>query len=229
MLYPHHGRAAFTSFFPAPSLRNPLDDVNQSQQHRYFDQRTHGGSKCLVTERAVHGDSDSNSELEIVARGREALGRAQPVPEAGAARGPQGEEEDDDEVQYEGHGDAHDGDDLVDDLAALVREQHDDGVQQADEGPRRRELEEHVLVPLRAREPAQPEARDEGGAEGDPEEDGHARRDDFVGHVQGAGLPADDADEEDGEGREEHDLEDRVDGYEDRTVFPIAAGEFIPN
>lgn len=89
---------------------------------------------------------------------------------------PQGEEEDDDEVQHERDSNADDGYDLVNDLLALIGEEHYDRVQQTDERPRGDEAEEDVLVPFRAGKCTQAEARYQCGAEGKAEEDSHTGR-----------------------------------------------------
>ncbi|KAK5634780.1 hypothetical protein RRF57_010493 [Xylaria bambusicola] len=69
-------------------------------------------------------------------------------------RRPQREEEYYNEIQHERDSNAHDGHDLMNNLLALVRKEHNDGVQQTDKGPRRHKPEKDVLVPLRASEPA---------------------------------------------------------------------------
>ena len=66
------------------------------------------------------------------------------------------------------------------------------------------------------------------GGEGDAQEDGDACRDGGVGDA-GCAFVADDADEEDGEGRVEDHLQDGVDGDEDGAVLGVAAGEARPD
>jgi hypothetical protein len=213
---------------PPPPLPNPLHHIHEPQQHRHLDQRPHRRRKRLVAVRAIGRDGDGDGELEVVARGGEALGGGELVAEAEAAAEQQGGEEDDGEVDDERRGDAHHGHDLVHDLLALRGEEHEDREEQADERPGPGPLEEDGVVPGGAGEPAEREAREDRGGEGDAEEDGDGLGDDGVGDAGGVAA-ADDRDEEDGEGCEEHHLEDRVNGHEDGAVLAVAAGEAGPD
>ena len=114
-------------------------------------------------------------------------------------------------------------------LTTLRSEQHEDCKQQTDERPRRCPFEEVSFIPSRARNFAQGEAREDRSTQGDPQENGHAFRDDGVRHVGRCVGSADDFEEEDGEGCEEKHLEDGVDCDKDGAVFVVAAGEARPD
>jgi hypothetical protein len=215
--------------FPASPLPYISNNINQTQQDRHLYQRPHRRSQGLVAIRPIRRNGHGNRKFEVVARSREALRGRQLVAEAQLVSHRQGGEEDDGEIHDQGRGDAHHRHHLVHDVIALRSEQHDDSVQQADQRPGRHELDEDVVVPARAREAAQAEARDDGGAERDAEEGGDALGDGGVADVEGSLLAADDLDEEDGQGREEHHLQDRVDGHEDGAVLAVAAGEARPD
>lgn len=66
---------------PFPSTSDPLHYINQSQQHRHFDQRSHRGRQSLVAIGPESRNGDGNRELEIIARGREALRGGELVPD----------------------------------------------------------------------------------------------------------------------------------------------------
>ena len=116
------------------------------------------------------------------------------------------------------------------DLVALRGEEHEDRVEQADEGPGREVGEESGGVPVGAEEGEEGEAREDCEAEGDAEEDADAGGDGGVGDGDlVCAAVADDFDEEDGERGVEDHLEDGVDGHEDGAVFFVAAGEVGPD
>lgn len=154
--------------FPNSSVPNHFDNIDEPKKG--FNRRC----QSLVAIRVVSRNSHSDGELEVIASHGEALGGAERVAQSAAARGPQGQEEDEDEAEDEGDGDADDRHYLVDDLAALVREQDEDGVQKANQGPGRYEPQEQAVVAPQA------EARQHGRAQRDPEEGADAGRDDLV-------------------------------------------------
>lgn len=119
----------------------------------------------------------------------------------------------------------------MNDAVALRGEEDQDGEEEAEEGEGGGVFQEDGVVPVRAGEAAEGQAREERGAEGDAEEDGYACGDGGVGDVGccGCAFVADDADEEDGEGRVEDHLQDGVDGDEDGAVGAVAAGEARPD
>ena len=116
------------------------------------------------------------------------------------------------------------------DLVALRGEEHEDRVEQADEGPRGQVRQEDGVVPVSGEKGAEGEAREDCGGEGDAEEDADAGGDGAVGDGDlVCAAVADDFDEEDGERGVEDHLEDGVDGHEDGAVFFVAAGEVGPD
>lgn len=78
---------------------------------------------------------------------------------------------------------------------ALGGEENEDGEEQAEEGEGGDVREEDGVVPVRGGQVAEGEAREERGAEGDPEEYGYAGGDGGVGDVGCGAFVADDADE----------------------------------
>lgn len=115
------------------------------------------------------------------------------------------------------------------DAVALGGEEHEDGEDEADEGARVEEAEEGGVVPARAGELPDGEARGDRGGEGDAEEDGDAGGDGAVGHGVGVWRAADDAEEEDRERRVQHHLERGIDRDEDGAVLVIAARQPRPD
>lgn len=175
--------------------------------------------------RAVGGHGDGNRQLKVVARGREALGDGEAVAEAQAPGREQRGEEDEREVDDQRRGHAHDRHDLAHDLRALRGEQHEDGEEQADQGPGRHEADEVGLVALGTDEREQRQAGDDGSAEGDAEEDADRGGDGRVRDGdEAAAVGVEDADEEERERGEQDDLQQRVDGDENGTVVAVAAG-----
>lgn len=217
------------SILPGPSLPQPLDEINQANQHGNFNKRSHGSRKRLIAVRAVRGNGDSDSKFEIVTRGRKALCRSESVSIPKVVADKQGEEEDDEKVDYEGCGDADDRDDLMNDLAALRGEENKDGVEKADQGPRGNPFQKDFFVPLWAGQFAQCEARKNGGAERYAQKDGHASCYRLIRYDNGAAFAADDFDEENGQWSIEDHLENRIDRYEDGAVFLITAGQSVPD
>src|SRR4051812_11390354 len=57
----------------APSIRNPLNQMNQGNQHRDLDQWPYCRSQCLVAFRTKRCYGDRNHELEVVASRHDAL------------------------------------------------------------------------------------------------------------------------------------------------------------
>ena len=200
------------SVLPVPPTSDPAHKIDERYEHRNFDQRSNRCRQGLVTLRTVGCHRNGNGKLKIIARCRKSLRRAQFIPEPSPTREPEGQEEDDDEIDEQRCRHTDDGDNLVDDLATLRGEEDNDGVEEADEGPGRQILQEHIGVPVVAGDGPEREARGKSGAQRNAEEDGHARGNHGVRYVQSARLAADDADEEDGHGRKEDHLEDRVDG-----------------
>ena len=142
----------------------------------------------------------------------------------------QGGEEDDGEIDNERRGHPHHGDDLVHDAVALGREEDEDGEEEADERPRGQVFEENGVVPVRARPFSNRKAGDDGGAEGDAEEDGHARRDGRIRHIDPvAAAAANDGDEKDRQRRIEHHLQHGINRNKHRAVLDIPAREPRPH
>ena len=109
-------------------------------------------------------------------------------------------------------------------VRALGRKEHQDGEQQADQGPGGREADEDVVVEPGAEEAEEHEAGQHGGAEGDAEEHADAGGDGGVRDVDSGAAGGEDLDEEQGQGGEEDDLQEGVDGDEDGAVVAAAAG-----
>lgn len=124
-------------------------------------------SKALPASRPKRRHAHGNGKLKVVTRGSEALRAAETVSDAAGAAQRDGAGEDEGKVDDQRCGDAQHRRDLVRDVGALRGEEHDDGVEEADEGEGRDGSEEVGLVARGAEEAAEEEAGEDGGAEGD--------------------------------------------------------------
>ena len=136
--------------FPRPSLPQPTHQVHQPNQNGHLDKRANRRRERLVTIGTKGGHSDSNRQLKVVACSGKALRHGKGIHESKPACDDESDEEDADKVHDERRRDAYDGNDLVHDLATLGGEEDENSVEQADEGPGGRELEEDAFVPVRA-------------------------------------------------------------------------------
>ncbi|KAI6772795.1 hypothetical protein HG530_003753 [Fusarium avenaceum] len=105
----------------------------------------------------------------------------------------------------------------------------EDGIQQTDKRPGGNDAQEDSLIPLGSDHLAQGEASNDGCCERDAEKDCHTGGDSRVRHIKRALLSTDDPDEEDGHGRVESHLQDRVYSHEDSTVLAVATSEAVPD
>ena len=218
-----------TSILPPPPPPNLPDHIHQPQKHRHLDQRPHRTRERLVAIGPKRRHRHRDRQFEIVARGRETLRRRHPVPEPQPVHHEQGEEEHDAEIHHQGRGDADYGDDLVHDAMALGREEHEDGKEETDQGPRVQILQKGPIEPVRARSPPERQPRHDGRAERDAQEDGHARRDRRVRHLLRLARPADDVDEQHGQRRIQHHLQQGIERHEQGAELGVAAREARPD
>ncbi len=171
--FPRCIRKDYPLIRPSPPPGKPFHPVHQPQQHRHLDQRPNRRRESLIRLRPVRRHGHRNRQLKVVARGGEALRDGEAVPEPHAARHGQRGQEDDGKVHDQRGGHAHDRHDLPHHLPALRGEQHEDGEEQADQGPRGREAEEAGVVALRAEEGQEYQAGEDRRAERDAQEDAY--------------------------------------------------------
>lgn len=104
-------------------------------------------------------------------------------------------EEDDCEVYHQRCSNPDNRDDLVDYVITLRSEEHDNGIEEPDERPRRYQLDEHLVIPFGASQLAKAEPRNDCGSKRDAEESSDALGDGRVSDVERAFLVADHLDE----------------------------------
>ena len=111
----------------------------------------------------------------------------------------------------------------------MGRKQDEDGEEQPEEREGARPLDEFPIVPFIPEGFPKGEARQDGGAQRDPEEHGDAPGHDRIAyyHLVFRSFP-DDVDEQDGDWGIEYYLEDGVKGDEYGAIFAVAAGEVVP-
>lgn len=112
----------------------------------------------------------------------------------------------------------------MDDLTALAGKKYQDGIEQANKGPRGDILQKDAVVPIAADEPLKRKTRDDSSAQRDSKEHGNADGDCRVRYRDIRLGLADDVDEEDSQWCIKDDLQDGVDGHQDRAVLIITAG-----
>lgn len=183
----------------------------------------------MVTVSAERGYGHRNRKLEIVASRGEALRRSELVAEAELVRDQERKEENDHEVDDQWRGDPYHGNDLMDDLLSLGREEDEDGVEQADERPWRCPLEEDLIIPLRADQFPYSEPSYYRGTQRYPKEHSNAGCNGRVADGDCTARVADHLYEKYSEWREEDHLEYRVDCDEDRAVLAVAACQTGPD
>ncbi|KFA70808.1 hypothetical protein S40288_11570, partial [Stachybotrys chartarum IBT 40288] len=217
---------------PRPSLTQPLNQVDQRYQHRNLDERPNRGRQGLFAIRTKSCNGHGYCQLEVITRGREALHATEAVAEAQPAADPERDEEDDDKVDEQRSGDSDHRHDLPYHVASLRGEEHDDCVEQADEGPGRDESQENALVPLQPGYLAEKQPGDDGCPQRNAQKHGDTRGYGRVGSPALepiAVISADDVDEEDCERGKENHLEHRVYGDEDGAVVAVAACQGVPD
>lgn len=116
----------------------------------------------------------------------------------------------------------------MDHLLSLRREEHEDGVQQADEGEGGDDWNKLLVVKVRGGEKEEGKAGHDRGSEGDAEEDADRGRDGGVGDADGGGaVGVKDSYEQQRQRCKKDDLKEGVDRHEDGAVVVAAVGLFI--
>lgn len=213
---------------PIPPLLEPFHNVHQRNQNWHLDQRPYCAGQRLSATDTVHGNDNRNRQLEIVARGREALRTGDFVAEPEAAAQHHGDGEDNREVNDQRRTHAKNRSNLLDDVSTLGGKEDDDGEDEADQRPGRDEADEVKLVLALPQQRAQTQPCDHGRREWDPQEDGHALSDQSITHDCRV-LVTDDSDVKQRERGEQHDLQDRVERHQDGAIVAVSLGEVGPD
>ena len=117
---------------------------------------------------------------------------------------------------------------MRDDVLALTGEEDDDGEKKTNEAKGRDEADEPHLIVSLSKRGTQADSSNNRCSERDTQEDGDTLRDRRVAHHDVLGRVADDLDVEEGQGGEEDDLEDAVEGDEDGAVIAVTTGKVRP-
>ena len=137
------------------------------------------------------------------------------------------------EVHEQRHRDAGDVERVGGDLVALQGEQHDDGEEQSVEGDGSDAGQEGVLVPVGAFAGLADGAGQEPGEQWDAQEDEHRLGDGPHRHVEVCGVEAEPARQHRQVEPAEHavrgDLEQRVEGHQDRGELAASTGQVVPD
>ena len=217
---------------PLPPWLEEKGHTNQSEQDWHLHERPHSRGQGLRRGHSKGGNGDGDGQLKVVARGGESLGHGKVVGKAEQVGEQERAKEHEGEIDQHGNGDPGHGANVGDDGASLGRKQDENGVKQAEKGERRESGHKLLLKPLPASDPDQPVADDNAHQEGDAQEDQHALR-----HVPekeanvavGAACASrDHINEQHGQGAVEQELEHRIDGDKDGTVFLRTMGEGVP-
>lgn len=149
-----------TMMLPLPVMppAEPLNCIYQAQQHGDFHQRANGSRQSLVTVHPERRDRHRNSQLEVIARSREALSAGKFVPEPAPEGYEQCREEYHGEVDNQWSGHPDDGHNLMNDVPTLGREQYQDREEQADQRPGAQPRQKFLVIPLLPDQVAQSEA-----------------------------------------------------------------------
>ena len=117
--------------FPIPSFPNPLYDIYKSKQYRYLYQRPDCCCQRLIAVGSECSNCNSDGELKVVASSGKALCRRKLIPKTKLVCHEQGEKKDDCKVDDQRRRYPDDGDNLVDNLMSLGREEDEDGEEEA--------------------------------------------------------------------------------------------------
>ena len=216
--------------------------MDQTDQHRHFDERADHRGESHPGRDSEHGDGHRDGQFEIVPRRGESQRGAARVIRPGPPPEEEAEPEHQDEVNDQRHRDAQHVERQPHDGVALESEHDDNGEQQRDQSDRRNHRHEFPVIPLAPPERNEDDPTQHTRGKRDPEVDHHAGEDLPDGHIgqrfaaetlhagqidaQQARQPRD---ENPRVKTEREDLENAVEGHESGAVFAVPLGQLVPD
>ena len=206
---------------PPPGL---IGNSNENQHQRNLNQNTHHRCQCSPRLQTEQCNGCCDCQLEKVAGANHGPGRSDAVADVPQSGPAVGQEENQESLHNQRHGNQHDMQRVVQDNFALERKQQYQGNDQRCRGDRPQAFHEHLVVPALPALCDQGAASKVAGGQGNDNVQHHGEDNRVPGH-----LNVGNAQQEHHNGREGEEHDDVVQRHLHQSIGGIAFGEIAPD